>query len=136
MDCLFLVLTAFACNGSVANIVAVETTVPLDGLGQRVSFLLRRFNGVTHCGCAQYAAARGHDFTGCIKRSTGMEHFAFQLGGCVQTVDYCAFGIIARVAASSQDNAQAWTRVPLCFNLVQRLSQCGFDQQYQARLQA
>ena len=103
---LFLIFTAFACNGSVANIVTVEAAVPLDGLGQLVSLVLRCLNGVAHGGCAQHATPRGHHLTGLIECSAGMEHFAFQLGGCVQTLDDSTFGVIARVAAGGKHDTR------------------------------
>ncbi len=65
-----------------------------------------------------------------------MENLAFELCRCVQTFDDCAFGVVARIASGGQHDTQARARVPLCFDLVQRLRQRSFDQQYQARLQA
>src|SRR3990167_9067988 len=126
---------AFAGDGAVTDVVAVETAVPADFLSQAIGLLLSFFNRTTDGGGAEYAATCGDDLT-VLQSGTRMEHFAFQLRGSIQTFDHIALGVIGRITTSGDHHTHGWAWVPGGFDLVQRLGQCGFDQQHQGRLQA
>lgn len=95
IGCLFLRLTAFACNGSVANIVTIEAAIPFDSFGQCIGLLLCHFNGVAHCRCTQYATTCGHNFASGIQCGARVEHFTLQVCSGVQSVDDSAFSVVA-----------------------------------------
>src|SRR5471030_37545 len=134
MEGLFLIFATLAGNGAVADVLAIEATFPIDLGCQLVSLLLGSINTGTHRRSAQHPTTGRYNLT-VLEHSASVEDFAFQTSGCVQTVDRHAFGVVTRIAAGGQHDADAWTWIPLCFDFVQGLRQGRFDQQYQARLQ-
>ena len=75
---------AFAGNGAVTDVGAVEAAVPADLLGQAVSLLLSFLNRTADGGGAEYAAAGGDHLASGIQRGTGMEYLAVELRGVEQ----------------------------------------------------
>src|SRR3990167_1165172 len=126
---------AFAGDGAVTDVVAVETAVPADFLSQAIGLLLSFFNRTTDGGGAEYAATCGDDLA-VLQSGARMEHFAFQLRGSIQTFDHIALGVIGRITTGGDHHAHGRTRVPGGFYFVQRLGQGSLDQQHQRAFQA
>src|SRR3990167_8723031 len=126
---------AFAGDGAVTDVVAVETAVPADFLSQAIGLLLSFFNRTTDGGGAEYAATCG-DNLAVLQSGARMEHFAFQLRGSIQTFDHIALGVIGRITTGGDHHAHGRTRVPGGFYFVQRLGQGSLDQQHQRAFQA
>src|SRR3989338_7937161 len=115
---------AFAGDGAVTDVVAVETAVPADFLSQAIGLLLSFFNRTTDGGGAEYAATCGDDLA-VLQSGARMEHFAFQLRGSIQTFDHIALGVIGRITTGGDHHAHGRTRVPGGFYFVQRLGRAA-----------
>src|SRR5689334_11289417 len=105
---LFLTLAALAGNGAVANVLAIETAFPVNRSCQLVGLLLRSIDAGTHGSGAQHPTTGRHYLT-ILERGASVENLAFQCGGCIQALDGCAFGVVTRIAAGGQDDADART---------------------------
>ena len=83
---LFLAFATFTGNGTVANVLAVETAFPINLVCQLVSLLLSRIDTGAHGGGAKHTATGRYHLT-VLECSARVEDFAFQCGGCIQAVD-------------------------------------------------
>src|SRR5690606_15812950 len=91
-------LSGFPLNGPVANVRAVEATVPVDCVCQGVGCPLSRLDIVTQCGGAQHPPAVGHDLA-IIQSSTRMEYLAIGTDGRIQALDRVALAVVAGITA-------------------------------------
>src|SRR3546814_13667968 len=116
---LFQTFATLAGNGPVANVLAVETTFPIDLGGKLVGLLLSRVDAGPHGGGAKHSTAGG-DHLAILQRGPRMENLAFQPGCSLQALYCITFSVVARITPGCQHHTDAWTRIPLGFDLVQR----------------